>query len=215
MNTFGRALMRSLLEHRLECLGIDISREQVQRAAAEFPSVLEADATSEEALTAAGVKEYDTAVVAVASKLAASILATMTLKALGVKTVAAKSHSEQHSEALRRVGADLIIFPEQDSAERLAQLLLFHGLADVRIVAEGFCLAKVRVLPALVGVALSRSGLRSRFGLNVVLVEHLDGKKRVPEPDYVLARQDALYVVGWEKTLAEYSRALEEPRDGS
>ena len=76
LNTFGHALMHALSEHGQECLGVDVSRDVVQHFAAEFPSVMEVDATSVDALIAAGIKEYDLAVVTLGTDLAASVLAT-------------------------------------------------------------------------------------------------------------------------------------------
>jgi trk system potassium uptake protein TrkA len=110
LNTFGHALMHSLTEHGLDCLGLDISRDVVQVMASEFPSVLEVDATYEDALIEAGVREYDLAVVTLGTDIAASVLATLAAKNVGVPQVAAKARDNQHAEVLRKVGADIIIF---------------------------------------------------------------------------------------------------------
>jgi trk system potassium uptake protein TrkA len=214
MNTFGQALMRSLIAHGVDCLGIDNNRERVQRASAEFRSLLEADATSADALEAAGVREYDVAVVAMASDLASSILTTLTLKHLGIRTIAAKCRSELHAEALKRVGADVTIFPESDSAERLAQMLVFSGLTDIRVITDGFCLARAPVLESMVGTPVRKAHLRAQFDLNIVLIEHRDGSKSVPHPDYLLQSDDVLYLVGWEKALGQYSQAVDKEHAG-
>lgn len=208
LNTFGHALMHALSEHGQECLGIDVSREVVQHFAAEFPSVMEVDATSVDALIASGVKEYDLAVVTLGTDLATSVLATLALKQIGVPKIAAKAKSAQHGEVLRRVGADFIVFPERDSAQRLAQMMLFFGLADVRTITEGFSIATAAPLPEMVGQAIRQTDLRSRFKLNAVLIGHADGTKTAPEPDYVVKADDVFYLAGWDKGLGEYGSAL-------
>lgn len=208
LNTFGHALMHSLTEHGLDCLGLDSSRDVVQTMASEFPSVLEIDATYEDALIAAGVKEYDLAVVTLGTDIAASVLATLALKNIGVPKVAAKARDNQHAEVLRRVGADIIIFSERDSADRVAQMMLFIGMQDVQAITHGFSLAQAAPLPEMVGVPLRQSVLRSRFNLNLVLIKHADGTKTVPNADYVIKADDLLYLVGWDKSLGLYSNAL-------
>jgi trk system potassium uptake protein len=208
LNTFGHALMHSLTEHGLDCLGLDISRDVVQVMASEFPSVLEVDATYEDALIEAGVREYDLAVVTLGTDIASSVLATLAVKNVGVPQVAAKARDNQHAEVLRKVGADIIIFPERDSADRLAQVMLFIGLKDVRSITAGFSLAKAAPLADMVGVPLRQSVLRSRFKLNLVLIKHADGTKSVPDADYIPKADDLLYLVGWDKSLGEYSNAL-------
>jgi trk system potassium uptake protein TrkA len=200
--------MHSLTEHGLDCLGLDISRDVVQVMATEFPSVLEVDATYEDALIAAGVKEYDLAVVTLGTDIASSVLATLAVKNIGVPKVASKARDNQHAEVLRRVGADIIIFPERDSADRVAQMMLFIGLQDVRTISQGFSLAKAAPLPEMVGVQLRQLPLRSRFNLNLVLIKHADGTKTVPDAEYAIKADDLLYLVGWDKSLGQYSNAL-------
>lgn len=208
LNTFGKALMRALHELGHECLGIDADRDTVQKAASEFIEVVEADATNEEALKEAGAQEFDYAVVALGSRIADSILATLALKHLGVGHVAAKARNEQHAEALRKVGADVIVFPERDTANNLAHFLLFSGLDDVRIISDGFSLARTSPLPSMIGQSVREAMLRSRFHLNIVLVQHADRTRAVPEPDYLITGTDQLFVIGWDRDLRKYSKAL-------
>ena len=65
---------------------------------------------------------------------------------------------------------------------------------------EGYRLQSVRVPPPLVGKSLAQAEIRSRHGLNVIVVESTDlnGKKEyhAPQPEYVLAKGDSLLVVG-------------------
>ncbi len=208
LNTFGHALMHAMSEHGQVCLGIDISRDVVQHFAAEFPSVMEVDATSADALIAAGIKEYDLAVVTLGTDLAASVLATLALKQIGVPKIAAKAKSAQHGEVLRRVGADFVIFPERDSAQRLAQMMLFIGLADVHTVTDGFSIATAAPLPEMVGKAIRQTDLRSRFKLNIILIGHAGGSRTAPEPDYIVKADDLFYLAGWDKGLSDYSSVL-------
>jgi CIC family chloride channel protein len=65
---------------------------------------------------------------------------------------------------------------------------------------EGYRLQSVRVPPVLVGQSLAQAEIRSRHGLNVIVVERIDtnGKKdyHAPQPDYILSKSDSLLVVG-------------------
>lgn len=208
LNTFGKALMRALHEMGHECVGIDVNRDTVQRAASEFIEVVEADATDEEALKDVGAQEFDFAVVALGSRIADSILATLALKHLDIRQVAAKARNKQHAEVLRKVGADIIVFPEKDSAEHLAHFLLFSGLEDVRVISEGFSLAQTSPLPGMIGQTVREAMFRSRYHLNIVLIQHADRTRVVPEPDYMITGTDQLFVIGWDRDLREYSKAL-------
>jgi len=209
LNTFGVAVMRALTKLRHERVGFDINRVRVQALAAELHDVVEADATQPEALQAAGIEQFDGAVVAFGNNLAASVIVTMNLKQLGVPFVAAKARSETEAEALKRVGADLIVFPERDSARHLAKMMMFSGFIDADSLADGFSLVKVRPLKDFVGKLVKDVPLRSRFSLNILLIENADGERIDPDPAYLLDAGDTLYLAGKDASLREYSRELD------
>lgn len=206
LNTFGVAVMRALEQLGHERIGIDIDRALVQKLAGELHYVVEADATQTEALLAAGVEQCDCGVVALGTNLAASILVTLSLKQIGVPFVAAKAKSETHAEALKRVGADLVVFPERDSARHLAKQMMFTGFLDVEPLTNSFSLVKVKPLRNMVGKTIKDIGLRSNFGLNVILIERGDGSKVEPEPSYKLDAADTLYIAGKDTALENYSK---------
>ena len=52
-----------------------------------------------------------------------SLLATANCKELGVGTVIAKATSELHGKILEKLGADQVIFPDRESARRLARCI--------------------------------------------------------------------------------------------
>lgn len=210
LNTFGIAVMRVLSELGYERLGIDIDRAKVQQVAAELVDVIEGDATQQETLQEAGIDQCDVAVVALGTNLAASILVTLSLKQLGIPFIVAKAKSEIHAEALKRVGANLIVFPERDSAIHLAKALLFSGFLDANALTNGFSLAKVRPLPSFIGKSIRDVALRSKLNLNIVLIEQKNGKKIQPEPSYIFKPEDTLYIVGDDACLARYAAELEK-----
>ena len=51
------------------------------------------------------------------------ILLTLMLKDMGIKKVVVRAVSNQHKRVLEKVGADQVVFPEQDMGEKLAYML--------------------------------------------------------------------------------------------
>ena len=74
-------------------------------------------------LRGTGVTECDAAVVAIGANVESSLLATANCKELGVGTVIAKATSELHGKILEKLGADQVIFPDRESARRLARCI--------------------------------------------------------------------------------------------
>ena len=74
--------------------------------------------------------DFDRAVVAVGSDLAASALITMNLKALGVGYIVCKAHDDTYREILEKLGADRVIIPEWEAADKLALGLTHSGVME-------------------------------------------------------------------------------------
>lgn len=130
---FGMALAEALSEDGVEVLIVEKNGDKVQDAinAIMGVSAVQGDATSARALEDAGLKECDVAVVAMGANMEASLLATANSKELGVATVIAKASSGLHGRILKKLGADQVIFPDQESAHRLARSMTAGGADDM------------------------------------------------------------------------------------
>ena len=118
---FGMALAEALSEAGVEVLLVERNGNLVQAALNVVSSAVQGDATNARALEDAGLKECDVAVVAIGGNVEASLLATANCKELNVGTVIAKATSELHGKILEKLGADQVIFPDRESARRLAR----------------------------------------------------------------------------------------------
>ena len=121
---FGMALAESLSEAGVEVLLVERNGNLVQAALNVVSSAVQGDATNARALEDAGLKECDMAVVAIGANVEASLLATANCKELGVPTVISKASSELHGRILKKIGADQVVFPDRESAYRLAHSVM-------------------------------------------------------------------------------------------
>ena len=130
IGNFGYYLARHLFEKGHEVVACDINQAQVQKIKDFVSMAVVADGTDREALESLGIKEVDSAVVSIGTRMQASILATLHLKELGVKHILAKAVSEEHGRILRKIGAHEIIFPEKDLATGVANRLDNPNILD-------------------------------------------------------------------------------------
>jgi trk system potassium uptake protein TrkA len=169
LGLFGRniASQLQLLEHDVVC--VDIDRGLTQELSEELGHTVAADATSEAALRELGVANYHGAVVAIGNN-EASILATLLLKRLGVPRVVVKATSELHGEILSLVGADDVIFPEKDTAVRLAHGLAVPNVLDYLSISQDTGIARMKVPAALVGASHTQANIESRYRVRIIAV---------------------------------------------
>ena len=170
LGRYGIAVARELVEGGAEVLAVDRDEEIINSASAFIPICKCADVTDAEALRQLGIANIDVVILSMASSLEASVMAVMLCKELGVKTVIAKGASEMNCRILRRVGADKVVFPENESGVRLARSLLSAGFTDIIELSRDVSMLELEVRPEWVGKTLMELNLRRKYSINVVAV---------------------------------------------
>lgn len=170
LGRYGIAVARELVNSGAEVLAVDVDECTVNAAAAEIPYCKRADVTDAEVLRQLGITNIDVVIIAMASNLEASVMATMLCKEAGVKTVIAKCANEMHRKLLSKVGADKVVFPENDSGTRLAKNLLSSGFIDIIELSKDVSMVELDVKPEWEGKSLLELNLRKKYAINVVAI---------------------------------------------
>lgn len=144
LGRFGGHLAGALIRLDHEVLAIDRNADLVQRWSDQLDRVAQADATDEDTLRQLGVAEFRRAVVAIGASVEASVLTVLALVELGVPQVWARATSAKHAKILASVGAHHVIFPEAETGEHVAHLIVTRMLDFIEF-GDDFALAKVRV----------------------------------------------------------------------
>ena len=203
---FGMSLAESLANAGAEVLLIDRNRPAMQNAS-EFATALQGDATQEHVLEEAGFAECDVVIVAIGSNMEASIMATANCKELGVPNVVAKATSELHGKILRKIGADSVVYPDRDSAHRLARAIANYAVVDFLELSEGYSIAEIDVPDGVRGQTLAEADLRKKSGVTVLCIRRVgeDPKKPriivIPQASDKLEPDDKLIVFGETRKL--------------
>ena len=130
LGRFGFELATRLYACGEEVMAIDTDDGLVDKIADHVTRAVAADAKDPDVLKKLGAENFDRAVVAVGSDLAASALITMNLKALNVPFIICKAHDDTYREILEKLGADRVIIPEREVADKLALGLTHAGVME-------------------------------------------------------------------------------------
>lgn len=204
---FGMALAQSLAESGTEVLLLERNGALVQRALEVVSESVQGDATSARILEEAGFAECDVAVVAIGSNIEASTLALANCKDLGIPLVYAKASSELHGKILLKLGADQVIYPDRDSAHRLAHTIMNGGAFDLLEVSEGCSIAEIDVPDSCADKTLAQADLRKKTGVTVLCIRRLDENPKkpravlIPGPNDQIHADDKLIVFGTRKQI--------------
>lgn len=195
LGRFGSSVAQTFERLGHEVLAVEHDGERVQEWSGRLTHVVEADATSEEAMRQIGAADFDIAVVAIGEDIEASVLATGVLADLGVGEIWGQAVTTSHSRILSRIGARHVVFPDQDAGERVAHLLTGR-LIDFIEFDDGYAIAKIGAPPEAHGRSLAEAALRKKYGITVVGVKSRDTDFTHAVPETRVEAGDLLIVSG-------------------
>ncbi|MBQ3153945.1 MAG: TrkA family potassium uptake protein [Clostridia bacterium] len=195
LGRYGTAVARELVENGMEVIAVDTEQKIVNDAAAYLPVCKCADVTDAEVISRLGIGNIDTVIVCMASNLEASVMAVTLCKEAGARTVIAKCANEMQQKILLRVGADQVVFPEQESGIRLAKNLLSSGFIDMLSLSKDVSIVEIDVKDEWIGKNLIELNLRKKYGFNIAAVKK-NGKVSVNiNPEQALDAETTLVVI--------------------
>ena len=196
LGRFGSAVATELFKLGHEVLAVDCHEENINRVADSVTHAVACDARDEAALKSLGVRNFDCAVIGIGGDVAASVMTTVTLKELGVPLVICKANSDLHKRALEKLGADRVVFPERETAHKLAQGLSSANIFEFIELSENFGAAEVEVPAPWAGKTIGSIDIRAKYGVNIIAVK--DDKETIiaPGAHYVLGKNSVLVLVG-------------------
>jgi len=209
LGTFGASVAEALVEKGCEVLAIDEDEEKVKEISETVTQAVQADARDEKTLRSLGVDKMDIAIIATGENMEASILVTLLMKELGVKTIVAKAVSPSHGTVLRKVGATRIVFPERDTGVRLAESLATPSILEHIALSPEYSIMEVHAPKSFIGRSLRDMDVRAKHGVNIIAIKRKlpyltdtgesDFKEQIlitPEADEEVADGDILVVLG-------------------
>ena len=171
LGRFGSSIAQALSEKGFEVLAIDENEERVKEMEGIVSQAVVMDATDEKGLKEMGITDFDTAIVSMGETIEDSIMITLSLKELGLKKVIVKAKSELHSKILRKVGADRIIFPEREMAEKLAESIASPKIFDFIELSKTYGIIEMVVPKKLVNKTLSDLKMREKYKVSVIAIK--------------------------------------------
>jgi trk system potassium uptake protein TrkA len=214
LGRFGSWVARALYGQGFEVVAIDLDETLVDRHADGVSRGVVGDATDPDVLRKVGAGDADAAVVSTGENLAASILAIMALKEVGVERVYAKVSSPRAARALGRFEVDEMIFPEREAAERLAKRIASTTVLDYIALGADHGIQEMAIPDPWIGRTLRELALPIERGIQVVALYDViaDRWNVVPDPDEPLTESHIAIVAGHEDVLARLTRELEGKR---
>ena len=207
LGQFGISIVEELVGNGADVIAIDSDEEAVKKISSLLPTVAVANATDEESLKELGIKDVDSAIVAFGSHIEASILTTVILKELGVKSIVVRVDDPYYLSILKKLGATEVIMPQKAAGIALANRLGNEDFKDFYKLDDKYSVVSIVINTAFVPQQLRELGSKDKYGVNVVLINR-NGRSFVPGGNDSILPDDTVFVVGGTKEIRNFREAI-------
>lgn len=203
LGNFGSSAAEALHARGHDVAALDTDPGAVDRIGPLVSRAAVGDGRLRPVLERLGAGEADAAIVSTGDDLAASVLATLALRDLKVREIYAKVVSHDHARIMDQLGVTETVFPERESAIRLAERLVSTEILDYIRLGPDFYLQEMAVPDDWVGRSLRELALPRRYRIHVLAVHDIlsDSILPVPDPDAPLKESDTVLVAGAQQVL--------------
>ena len=210
MGKFGRTLGEKLLGMGDEVMIVDRNEDAINSLASKYTNALIANCMNEENLASMDVSSFDVCVVAVGADFQSSLEITSLLKDLGAKRVISRATTDIQRKLLLRMGADEVIYPDMDIAEKLAVRLNSDNVINYIDIDADYSIFEMSVPAKWVGRKLVDVNPRGKFGMNILTVKK--GRQVIASIDgnYVFEESDQIVVFGNTEQILSFTNKLKK-----
>jgi trk system potassium uptake protein TrkA len=209
LGNFGSTVAESLHQQGHEVIAMDVDEEKVDHIAPYVTRAAVGDGRTLSILERVGAKGSDAGIVSTGDDITASILTTLALKDLKIPEIYVKVISRDHARVVDKLGVTETIFPERESAQRLAIRVSSPGILNYIRMGTSLSIQEMAVPPVWIGRSLRELALPRTFRISVIAVHDMlrDEMIVVPDPDAPLKDSDTLLVAGRDEDLARVAQS--------
>ena len=196
LGRFGRHLAYKMKELGNDVKIVDKDEKLVNEMAEKFTDSHIGDCTNEAVIRSLGVKQMDCCFVSIGEDFQSSLVITSLLKRAGAKHVVAKANQEIQEELLVQIGADEVVYPEREIAEKLAVRYNANNIFDYVQLTADYSIYEIPILPGWVGKSIVEVDVRKKYRINIIAVKNREILQPMPGADYIFRTEDHVVVIG-------------------
>ena len=208
LGRFGTHLCKDLSRLNNEIMIVDQDESRLEDLLPLVVSAKIGDCTNEKVLKSLGVGNFDVCFVCIGNNFQSSLEITSQLKELGAKYVVSKANRDIHAKFLLRNGADEVVYPDFDIAEKVAVRFSANQVFDYTELGNGYSIYEIAPLPGWIGKSIKEVNFRAVYHANIIGVKADGSMKLTPGPDYVFQQDEHLMILGHQSDVEEIVKKL-------
>ncbi len=179
IGSYGASLASKLVELGHEVFGVDSIPARTEKLKNRITYTVTMDATNRDAIQDLPLKEADAIIVSIGENEGTIILLAALLKQIGVKRIICRVTSTLQKTVLETMGLTEFVYPEQNSADRMAHHLSFEGVIDSHRVCDKFQIVEANVPGRLIGNKITDVDFVNEFEIQLVSIKRNFEEKNI------------------------------------
>ena len=209
LGNYGAALSGKLVVLGHEVIGVDRKMDLVEKSNHQITHAIAMDATNPDAIKGLPLKDVDAVINAIGKDEGTNIMATALLVQNGVKRIICRVTSPLQQTVLEAMNIKEFVYPEGDSAERMAYKLDLKGVTDSFQISDRFKLIELELPGRYTDKKISEIDFLGKYHIQPVTIvretesRNLLGTVRMTRvvqgvltPDTILRKGDKLLLFG-------------------
>ena len=192
---FGSHIARRMEELRCEVMVVDNNEECINDIMSYVTNAKIGDGTNEEFLRTLGIDNFDVCFVTLGRHFQTSLETTSLLSELGAKKVISRATNDVQMKFLLRNGADEVVYPEKQTALRIATKYASDSILDYFHLESGIYLYELKVPKEWCGKKLGQIDIRKKYNINVLTIKR-NSEVLIPSAETVIQTGDIAFVLG-------------------
>ncbi len=172
LGQFGRNLAKELAALGNEVLVVDTNEDRVEELAPFVTGAQIGDCQEEAVLASLGINNFDICFVCVAGDFQASLEITSALKEFNANCIISKAERERQAKILSKIGADIVIHPDMDMAERVAVRYSAKNALEYIELSDDYAIIEILTPEQWINRSISELNIRNRYNINVVAYKY-------------------------------------------
>ncbi len=196
MGAFGRHLALKMSELNNDVMIVDKDSAIIDEMSNLVTDAQIGDCTKEDVLKALGVGNFDICFVTIGDTFQSSLEITSLLKDLGAKYVISKSSRDIQAKFLLRNGADEVVYPDKDMAEKLAIRCSSNNILDYFSITNDYSIFEIPIIQSWAGYSIEEINVRKKYHINILLIKNGNSIMTMPKADYIFKEDDQIIIIG-------------------
>lgn len=210
LGRFGHHLCINMARLDNDVMIVDKKEECLEDLLSYATSAKIGDCTNEKVLRSLGIANFDLCFICIGTNFQSSLEITSLVKELGGKRVISKANRDIHSKFLLRNGADEVIYPDLDIAEKLAVRYSADHVFDYIELTPEYSIYEIPPLPKWVDHSIKEVDIRNRYHISVLGIKRDGRAQLMPPADYVIQAQEHLMVIGKKEHIEYILKEIKE-----